>query len=82
MPILMLTGLDDVVSVQIAFESGATDFITKPINWALLAERLIGESDTIRHLADLDIPAFPGGTLFRNPLKTMALTWYALLDRI
>ena len=47
----------------------------------LLAERLIGESDTIRHLADLDIPAFPGGTLFRNPLKTMALTWYAMLDR-
>ncbi|MCP3877460.1 MAG: EAL domain-containing protein [Sulfitobacter sp.] len=39
-PILMLTGLDDVVSVQLAFESGATDFITKPINWALLAQRL------------------------------------------
>jgi diguanylate cyclase (GGDEF)-like protein len=40
LPILMLTGLDDVVSVHLAFESGATDFITKPINWALLAQRL------------------------------------------
>ena len=39
-PILMLTGLDDVMSVQIAFDAGATDFITKPINWALLAQRL------------------------------------------
>jgi diguanylate cyclase (GGDEF)-like protein len=39
-PILMLTGLDDVVAVQLAFEAGATDFITKPINWALLAQRL------------------------------------------
>ncbi|MCB1791528.1 MAG: EAL domain-containing protein [Gammaproteobacteria bacterium] len=39
-PILMLTALDDIVSVQLAFDSGATDFITKPINWALLAQRL------------------------------------------
>ncbi len=39
-PILMLTSLDDVVSVRIAFDSGATDFITKPINWELLAERI------------------------------------------
>ena len=39
-PILMLTGLDDVVSVRLAFDAGATDFITKPINWALLAQRL------------------------------------------
>ena len=39
-PILMLTSLDDVVAVQIAFDAGATDFITKPINWALLAQRV------------------------------------------
>jgi DNA-binding response OmpR family regulator len=39
-PILMLTGLDDVVAVQLAFDAGATDFITKPINWALLGQRL------------------------------------------
>ena len=40
MPILMLTSLDDVVAVQIAFDAGATDFITKPINWTLLAQRV------------------------------------------
>ncbi len=39
-PILMLTGLDDVASINRAFEAGATDFITKPINWALLAHRV------------------------------------------
>jgi len=39
-PVLILTVLDDVVAVQLAFEAGATDFITKPINWALLAERV------------------------------------------
>jgi diguanylate cyclase (GGDEF)-like protein/PAS domain S-box-containing protein len=39
-PIIMLTGLDDVASVDKAFESGATDFITKPINWSLFSQRV------------------------------------------
>ena len=39
-PILMLTGLDDVSSVDKAFDAGATDFITKPINWSLFAQRV------------------------------------------
>jgi len=39
-PVLILTALDDVVAVQLAFEAGATDFVTKPINWALLAQRV------------------------------------------
>ena len=33
-PVVMMTGLDDVQSIERAFEVGATDFITKPINWA------------------------------------------------
>jgi len=40
LPILMLTGLNDVESVNHAFRVGATDFITKPINWPLLGERV------------------------------------------
>jgi diguanylate cyclase (GGDEF)-like protein/PAS domain S-box-containing protein len=39
-PILMVTGHDDVVSVNRAFEVGATDFLSKPINWALLGHRV------------------------------------------
>ena len=39
-PIVMLTGRDDDESVQAAYESGATDFIEKPINWALLGHRV------------------------------------------
>jgi len=39
-PILMLTGLDDISSVDLAFEAGATDFITKPINWSLFIQRV------------------------------------------
>lgn len=39
-PILMMTGLDDYESVNQAFMAGATDFITKPINFTLLEYRV------------------------------------------
>lgn len=39
-PVVMLTGLDDVVSIDRAYEAGATDFFTKPINHSLLVHRL------------------------------------------
>ena len=35
-PILMVTGFDNVASIHHAYEVGATDFITKPINWPIL----------------------------------------------
>jgi PleD family two-component response regulator len=38
-PVLMLTGLDDLDSINRAYETGATDFISKPINWAILGHR-------------------------------------------
>jgi CheY-like chemotaxis protein len=39
-PILMVTGLDDFDSIDCAFQSGATDFFMKPINFPLLEHRL------------------------------------------
>jgi predicted signal transduction protein with EAL and GGDEF domain/DNA-binding response OmpR family regulator len=39
-PVVMLTGLDDVTSIDRAYEVGATDFITKPINHSLLVHRI------------------------------------------
>ena len=30
-PILMMTGLDDLESIERAYEVGATDFVTKPV---------------------------------------------------
>ncbi len=40
MPIILITGLDDDKSVQRGFNSGADDFITKPIHWAILRHRM------------------------------------------
>ncbi|CAN8139971.1 diguanylate cyclase [uncultured Thiomicrorhabdus sp.] len=39
-PILMLTALDDIDSIDDAFHAGATDFITKPINWGIFVQRV------------------------------------------
>lgn len=39
-PVLMLTGLDDLESINHAYEAGATDFAAKPINWAVLGHRV------------------------------------------
>lgn len=39
-PVLMITALEDQDSVDQAFEAGATDFITKPIHWAVLRQRV------------------------------------------
>lgn len=40
LPIAMVTGLDDVESIRLAYESGATDFITKPVSWGTLPYRI------------------------------------------
>ncbi len=39
-PILMLTSIDDVDSIEALFNLGATDFIIKPINLSLLCQRI------------------------------------------
>lgn len=39
-PVLMITSLDDVESIDRAYQAGATDFVTKPFNWPLLCHRL------------------------------------------
>lgn len=39
LPVLIVTGLEDVVSIHRAYEVGATDFITKPFNWLVLSQR-------------------------------------------
>lgn len=40
LPILMVTGLADQISVENAFSAGATDYVTKPIHWQVLRQRV------------------------------------------
>ncbi|MEW6288324.1 MAG: EAL domain-containing protein [Thermodesulfobacteriota bacterium] len=38
--IVLVTGLEDFASISRAFDVGATDFVTKPVNWPLLSHRV------------------------------------------
>jgi PAS domain S-box-containing protein len=40
LPILMMTALEDPDSIHAAYEAGASEFTTKPINWTIEAHRL------------------------------------------
>jgi diguanylate cyclase len=40
LPIVMVTGMDDIASVETAFGAGASDFIAKPIGWTLIGHRV------------------------------------------
>ena len=40
LPIMMVTGRDDVASINQSYQVGATDFLAKPINWNLLGHRV------------------------------------------
>ena len=53
LPIVMVTGMDDLKSVERAYDVGATDFIAKPIHWALIGHRvryLLRASQAMRDL--------------------------------
>ena len=52
-PVVFMTGLDDTRSINLAFDSGATDFITKPINVRTLPHHLrylLRAGETLRQL--------------------------------
>jgi len=52
-PVLMITALEDQESVDQAFEAGATDYITKPIHWAVLRQRVHRLLEATRATAQL-----------------------------
>ena len=48
----------------------------------LYADMVLGNRTELDYLRDLDIPSFPGGRRMRSPLLFLALTWFALRDRM
>ncbi len=86
-PILMVTGLDDIDSIHRSYDSGATDFITKPINWPVLNYRVkymlraseaffdvINKQEQIQELAFFDhLTGLSNRAMFMDSLET-ALT--------
>lgn len=48
----------------------------------ILAEAVRGQAGRFDVLAGLPLPAFPGGVAMRAPLLVLAMTWFALRDRL
>jgi gamma-glutamylputrescine oxidase len=48
----------------------------------IMAEAALGQASRLDAMAKLPTTRFPGGTTFRAPLLTLAMTWYALRDRL
>ncbi|MBT9515116.1 MAG: EAL domain-containing protein [Methyloversatilis discipulorum] len=54
LPIIMLTAMDDTHSIDSAYSLGATDFVTKPLNWTLLVYRVRYALRAAHTVADLE----------------------------
>lgn len=48
----------------------------------ILAEAIAGQTGRFDVMASIRPPAFPGGALARSPLLALAMSWYALRDRL
>jgi len=75
-PILMLTASEDVDAVSRAYQAGATDFQTKPINWRVLRERVKymlrakQDAEELMQLAEYDsLTGLINRATFRSHLK-------------
>ncbi len=57
-PILIVTALDDEHSIDLAFSAGATDYIPKPVHFAVLRQRVSRLLDAIRAEENLNRLAY------------------------
>ncbi len=67
-PIFVITGRDDPQSIQHAYEIGATDFLSKPISWTILAHRVrfvLRASDALNEIQGL-VRAMPDKIFILN----------------
>lgn len=48
----------------------------------VMAEAVMGQDEGLANFEALPVPRFPGGTSLRAPILTLAMTWYAMRDRL
>jgi gamma-glutamylputrescine oxidase len=48
----------------------------------LIADAIAGDGEKFIVYETLGVPAIPGGAMFRRPLLTLGMMWYALRDRL
>ena len=48
----------------------------------VMGQAIAGQAERFDIMAQLPVPAFPGGGAFRAPLLALAMTWFSLRDRL
>jgi diguanylate cyclase (GGDEF)-like protein len=82
LPIVMVTGLDDPASIDLAYEAGATDFVVKPLNWALLGHRIRYVLRGARTIEDLKVSEQNNAALLKAiPDGLFLVNTNGLIDR-
>lgn len=80
LPILMVTGLDDIDSIERAYAAGATDFVTKPIQWLILHQRvryILRANQAFLELREMESTLRENEELLRLALDSAAMgIWY------
>lgn len=79
--VLMITRLEDIETVELAFDAGATDFITKPINWAVLRQKvriLLAASRAMEELRQQKTEAQTTSNALTNILESITDGFFAL----
>ncbi|MFQ5544042.1 MAG: response regulator, partial [Nitrospiria bacterium] len=89
-PLIMVTGLEDTASIKRAYEAGATDFVTKPINWPILCHRvqyMLRASQNLKSLRQSEARLSQAQRIaqlghWKQDLKLMNLEWSTEIYRI
>jgi CheY-like chemotaxis protein len=68
MPVIMLTGHEDIASIDRAYQVGATSFLAKPVNWRQLSYqiRYVVRTSSVPAVAKALVPASPDRDLLRS----------------
>jgi len=77
-PVLVITALNDDISIGRAFSAGATDYISKPVNFSVLRKRvarLLQASRSEKYVRELayndSLTGLPNRTMFTETLNDM-----------
>ncbi len=68
LPVIVVTGREDVAAIDRAFEAGATSFLVKPINWRLLSYQIryvmrAGRAEPADAITAVDVAGLRAGLL-------------------
>ncbi len=68
LPVIVVTGREDVSAIDRAFQAGATTFLVKPINWRLLSYQI----RYVHRTAERELALVRQGVRATGALKTLA----------